>query len=68
VFTFSAARSRTDGAAPAEGVVAGLRERLSECVEDDPSGRPRLAITLPNREMLDNLATTLARLLVPPTK
>ncbi|NUQ61545.1 MAG: DEAD/DEAH box helicase [Pirellulales bacterium] len=49
---------------PAEPVVSRLRDRLCECVEDDPSGRPRLSITLPDRSMLDNLAQTLARLLV----
>ena len=40
-----------------------LRSRLAECVEDDPSGRPRLTVTLPDRSALDSLAQTLARLL-----
>jgi hypothetical protein len=40
-----------------------LRSRLTECVEDDPSGKPRLTVTLPDRSALDNLAQTLARLL-----
>jgi hypothetical protein len=46
--------------------VASLKQRLTECVEEDSQGRQRLSITLPNREMLDNLASTLARLLVAP--
>ncbi len=44
--------------------VAKLKLRLAECVEEDAQGRQRLSITLPNQQMLDNLATTLARLLV----
>ncbi len=70
VFTFLGELVSQDTAAPPprEGVVAGLKQRLAECVEDDPSGRPRLSITLPNRETLDNLATTLARLLVAQAK
>jgi hypothetical protein len=49
---------------PAPDTVAGLKQRLAECVEEDDQGRQRLSITLPSRDMLDNLATTLARLLV----
>jgi hypothetical protein len=37
---------------------------LGGCVEEDEQGRQRLSITLPNRDVLDNLAATLARLLV----
>ncbi len=51
-------------APPAPDTVASLKQRLAECVEEDAQGRQQLSITLPNREMLDNLATTLARLLV----
>jgi hypothetical protein len=51
-------------APPAPGTVDSLKQRLAECVEEDDQGRQRLSITLPNREMLDNLAATLARLLV----
>lgn len=40
-----------------------LRRRLDRCVEDDEAGRPRLTVTLPNREALDRLASSLARLL-----
>jgi len=54
-----------DGGAsqPAPEVVSSLRDRLGECVESDDDGRQRLSITLPDRTALDNLATTLARLL-----
>jgi hypothetical protein len=51
-------------APPAPDTVANLKSRLAECVEEEGQGRQRLSITLPNREMLDNLAVTLARLLV----
>jgi hypothetical protein len=49
---------------PSQEVVADLRQRLGGCVEEDDQGRQRLSITLPNRDTLDNLAATLARLLV----
>jgi superfamily II DNA or RNA helicase len=48
-------------AAPA--VAADLRNRLAECVEDDPSGRLRLTVTLPDRGALNQLAGALAQLL-----
>ena len=48
---------------PAPDTVASLKQRLAECVEEDGQGRQRLSITLPNRDTLDNLAATLARLL-----
>lgn len=51
-------------APPAQDTVASLKQRLAECVEVDGQGRQRLSITLPNRESLDNLAATLAQLLV----
>jgi hypothetical protein len=52
-----------DAPPPSQEIVTDLRERLSGCVEEDEAGRQRLSITLPNRDMLDNLAATLARLL-----
>ncbi|MCI0332754.1 MAG: DEAD/DEAH box helicase [Planctomycetes bacterium] len=66
VFSFLGELVAPDKAAPlpAPDTVAGLKQRLAECVEEDGQGRHRLSITLPNREMLDNLAATLARLLV----
>jgi superfamily II DNA/RNA helicase len=54
-----------DGARePSQAVVANLRDRLGGCVEEDADGRQRLSLTLPNRQALDGLATTLAKLLV----
>ena len=49
---------------PPADVVDQVRSRLDECVESDPDGRPRLSFTLPNRESIDRLAQTLAKLLV----
>ncbi len=49
--------------APAPEVVANLRDRLGECVEEDDKGQQRLTVTLPSREALDGLANTLASLL-----
>jgi superfamily II DNA or RNA helicase len=48
---------------PKPEVVADLRNRLASCVDEDDGGRQRLTVTLPNREALDQLAGTLARLL-----
>jgi SNF2 family DNA or RNA helicase len=48
---------------PPSQLVTTLRTRLSECVEEDAAGRPRLTVTLPDRAALDRLADTLARLL-----
>ncbi len=51
---------RTGGRRPSR-CVAQVRGRLTECVEEDASGRPRLTVTLPDRRALDALAQTLAR-------
>ena len=45
-------------------LVQGVRSRLEQCVENDAEGRPRLMLTLPKPEALDQLAQTLARLMV----
>lgn len=50
--------------APSAEIVSSLRDRLGQCVEVDEQGQQRLTVTLPNREALDSLAKTLARLLV----
>jgi ERCC4-related helicase len=50
-------------AEPPAPLVANLRNRLTECVEEDSTGRPRLTFTLRDRSALDGLAETLARLL-----
>ena len=50
--------------APPTALVDNLKQRLGDCVTEDQSGRQRLSITLPDRQALDNLAETLAHLLV----
>lgn len=50
--------------APADRLVSELRGRLGECVVEQPGGGQQLTVTLPDRQALNNLADTLARLLV----
>jgi hypothetical protein len=40
-----------------------LKQRFSECIEQDEAGKPKLTITLPDTAVLDELAESLARLL-----
>lgn len=40
-----------------------LKNRLSECVNQDEAGKQQLTVTLPDKGALDNLASSLARLL-----
>jgi superfamily II DNA/RNA helicase len=54
---------QTTAPPPPDALVANLREGLGACVENDPTGKPRLTITLPDKSALDNLAQTLAKLL-----
>lgn len=65
VFSFLGELVSQDGAAPTPSpdAVSNLRQRLAECTEEDEQGRPRLALTLPNRDALEGLAKTLAQLL-----
>jgi superfamily II DNA/RNA helicase len=51
-------------AAPPAQIVNDLRSRLEQCVEEEPNGRVRLAVTLPSRESLNAMAQTLASFLV----
>jgi hypothetical protein len=44
-------------------LAAGVRGRLSECIQGDETGKPRLTVTLPDGAALDKLASSLARLL-----
>jgi superfamily II DNA/RNA helicase len=44
-------------------MTSDLRNRLSECVQEEEGGQQRLTVTLPDRSALDNLAKSLARLL-----
>jgi superfamily II DNA or RNA helicase len=47
-----------------EGLVSQVRDRLTECVEEDAAGKQRLTVLLPDRRSLEALAQTMARLLV----
>ena len=53
-----------EGTRTPEKVVRDLRSRLEQCVEEEPTGRLRFAVTLPNRQALDAMAQTLAGFLV----
>ncbi len=68
VFQFLGALAPETDAAPLEPVVEGIRKSLAECVEVDDAGRPRLTLTLPDRDAVDQLAQTLARLLAGQTR
>ncbi len=56
--------SQNPSPAPAEPLVAEVCNRLTECVEEDSAGRQRLTVTLPDRNALNTLAQTLARLML----
>jgi superfamily II DNA or RNA helicase len=62
-FLGALAPEQESGAVPA-GMVEDVRKALGECVEVDASGRPKLTLTLPDQAAVDQLAQTLARLLV----
>ena len=65
VFSFLGELVSQDGSqSAADPVVKQVRDRLNECVEEDSSGRQRLTVTLPDRQSLDALAQTLARLML----
>ncbi len=49
--------------APPSGLVEQLRTGLGALVQDQPSGKPCLTIALPSREMVDQFALALARLM-----
>ncbi len=55
---------QTPTAAPPTELVTSLRNGIGACVDEDPAGKPRLTVTLPDLGALDQLAETLARLLV----
>ncbi len=54
----------TGGGQPDTRVVDQVRSGLTDCVERDDTGRLQLRFSLPDENSLDDLATTLARLLV----
>jgi len=44
-------------------LAVNLKNRLTECVNQDETGKQQLTVTLPDKAALDNLASSLARLL-----
>ncbi len=63
-FNFLGELMAEHGETPVSQQLAGdLRNRLSECVQPDEQGRPRLTVTLPDRAALNKLADSLSRLL-----
>lgn len=56
--------SQDQPASPSDEAVTQVRSRLTECIEEDSAGRQRMTITLPDRRSLDQLAQTLAQLLL----
>lgn len=50
-------------APPPEALVANLRAGLGACVDEDPTGKPRLTVTLPDKAALESLTQALAKLL-----
>ncbi len=58
------AQSGATSNAPPDDVVNRLRDNLLQCATPDDQGRQKLTVTLPNHAALDNMAKTLARLLV----
>ena len=55
---------QTPTSPPPLELITSLRNGLDACVDEDQAGKPRLTVTLPDRGALDQLARTLARLLV----
>jgi superfamily II DNA or RNA helicase len=54
---------QTDRPASDEAVSA-IKTNLTQCIDRDPQGRPRLQLTLPDDNAIHGLAETLAKLLV----
>jgi SNF2-related domain/Helicase conserved C-terminal domain/SWIM zinc finger len=54
---------KQESTAPPESLAANLRSGLEACLEEDPAGKPKLTVTLPDKSSLDKLAHTLAKLL-----
>jgi hypothetical protein len=55
--------ARQESAPPPESLVANLKAGLAACVDDGADGKPRLTLTLPDKDSLDGLDQTLARFL-----
>jgi hypothetical protein len=56
-----------DRPAPDPAAVRQLQEGLAQSIQRDTQGRPQLTLTLDNDAALQDLAQTLARLLLPPS-
>lgn len=56
--------SQQPAPAPDEKVVTQLQQSLGACVEEDDAGRARFTVTLPDKQALNGLANTLAKLLL----
>ncbi len=54
----------SESKAASSTLMATLKQNLSELVEQDDHGRPRLTFTLPDATALDGLTNVLARLLI----
>ncbi len=65
LFTFVGELVGGDGAEPPEPMVASVRKGLEDCLQEDENGRPQLVFSLPDRQQVDQLARTLASLLLP---
>jgi superfamily II DNA or RNA helicase len=65
-FTFLDAMLPPDQAGnPASELTQAIKARLSECVQPDEQGRPKLSLVLPDASFLDRMADTIGRLLNP---
>ncbi|MDY6823307.1 MAG: DEAD/DEAH box helicase [Thermodesulfobacteriota bacterium] len=52
-----------DNAAHMEDLTSMVKEKLTQCMDTDDQGRPRMTFTLPDESMLDNMAHSLARII-----
>ncbi len=65
LFEFVGELVGNDGVEPPKPVVDSVRQGLEQCVQQDEQGRPQLVFTLPNEQNINQLAKTLAGLLLP---
>lgn len=52
-----------EGTGEAAEVTGTIKQRLAECLEEDDQGRLKMTVTLPDASALDDLASSLARML-----
>jgi superfamily II DNA or RNA helicase len=55
--------AQASAASRAQQLADGVKQHLSECLESDEKGRPRLTLTLPDATSLEAFTNTLARLM-----